>query len=57
VDPRLIVSVCPQHTTRLSVMSNTSADLFEDKRYAPRLNEHARHIFNGKQGIEIGDEE
>jgi len=32
-------------------------DLFDDKRYAPRLNEHARHIFNGKQGIEIMDEE
>jgi hypothetical protein len=32
-------------------------DLFDDKRYAPRLNEHARYLFNGKQGIEIGDEE
>ena len=35
----------------------TYEDLFDDKRYAPRLNEHARHIFNGKQGIEIMDEE
>jgi hypothetical protein len=35
----------------------TYEDLFEDKRYAPRLNEHARHIFNGKSGIEIMDEE
>jgi hypothetical protein len=36
---------------------DTYEGLFEDKRYAPRLNEHARHIFNGKQGIEIMDEE
>ena len=35
----------------------TYEDLFDDKRYAPRLNEHARHLFNGKQGIEIMDEE
>jgi hypothetical protein len=35
----------------------TYEDLFDDKRYASRLNEHARHIFNGKQGIEIMDEE
>jgi hypothetical protein len=35
----------------------TYEDLFEDKRYAPRLNEHARHLFNGKFGIEIIDEE
>jgi hypothetical protein len=32
-------------------------DLFADKRYAPRLNVHARHLFNGKSGIEISDEE
>ncbi len=38
-------------------MSNTSANLFDDKRYAPRLNEYTRPIFNGKQGIEIMDEE
>jgi hypothetical protein len=35
----------------------TYEDLFDDKRYSPRLNEHARHLFNGKQGIEIMDEE
>lgn len=35
----------------------TYEDLFDDTRYAPRLKEHARHLFNGKQGIEIGDEE
>jgi len=35
----------------------TYEDLFDDKRYAPRLNEHARHLFNGKSGIEIMDEE
>jgi hypothetical protein len=35
----------------------TYEDLFEDKRYAERLNEHARHLFNGKSGIEIMDEE
>jgi hypothetical protein len=35
----------------------TYEDLFEDKRYALRLNEHARHIFSGKAGIEIMDEE
>lgn len=36
---------------------DTYEGLFEDKRYAPRLNEHARHLFNGKPGIEIGEEE
>jgi hypothetical protein len=35
----------------------TYEDLFDDKRYAPRLNEHARRLFKGKQGIEIMDEE
>jgi hypothetical protein len=35
----------------------TYEDLFDDKRYASRLNEHARRLFNGKRGIEIMDEE
>jgi hypothetical protein len=35
----------------------TYESLFEDKRYAPRLNEHARHLFNGKPGIEIYEDE
>lgn len=36
---------------------DTYEALFEDTRYAPRLNEHARHLFNGKAGIEIGEAE
>jgi hypothetical protein len=31
--------------------------LFDDPRYAARMNEHARHLFGGKQGIELYDEE
>ena len=31
--------------------------LFEDKRYAPRLREHAALLFGGKEGIELSDEE
>lgn len=27
MDPRLIMFVCPQHTTRLPVMSNSNEDL------------------------------
>jgi hypothetical protein len=36
---------------------DTYEDLFDDKRYAARLNEHARHLLNGKRSIEMYEEE
>jgi hypothetical protein len=33
--------------------SDTYEALFENERYAPRLNVHARRLFNGKQGVEM----
>jgi hypothetical protein len=40
-------------------ISGTYEDLHEDPRYAARMAQHARHLFKGKPGIEIGidDEE
>lgn len=35
----------------------TYEGLFDDSRYAARLNEHARHLLGGKQSIEMYDEE
>ena len=35
----------------------TYEGLFDDNRYAARLNEHARHLLGGKQSIEMYDEE
>jgi hypothetical protein len=31
--------------------------LFEDERYASRLNEHAHRLFGGKRGIDISEAE
>ncbi|HEV8192040.1 MAG TPA: hypothetical protein VGP82_11235 [Ktedonobacterales bacterium] len=35
----------------------TYEDLFDDPRYAERLNQHAQYLFAGKRGVEIYDEE
>jgi hypothetical protein len=35
----------------------TYTDLFDDPRYAERLQWHADHLFHGKRGIECSDEE
>ncbi|HEU5441568.1 MAG TPA: hypothetical protein VFU88_19950 [Ktedonobacterales bacterium] len=38
-------------------ISGTYEDLHDDPRYAARMAAHAHQLFNGKRGIEIGDEE
>jgi len=41
----------------LGIDFDTYEGLFGDRRYAARLKEHARHLFNGKRGIECFEEE